>query len=69
MEQIFICERCGAETPLSRRKEVSWERDRQRVTQFLCPACLDQVMNAAAEVRGIVGTEKAAAVHINPPPV
>ena len=67
MGDTFACDRCGSVVTTSRMKEVMYERDHERVTERLCPSCLDKVMNQASEVRGIVGDEKAAAVHIIPP--
>jgi hypothetical protein len=49
-------------------KEVMYEQDRRRVTEQLCPSCLDAVMRQSGQVRGIVGETKAAAVHVAPPP-
>jgi len=49
-------------------KEVMYEEDRRRVTEQLCPSCLDAVMRESGQVRGIVGERKAAAAHVTPPP-
>ena len=68
MEDTIVCERCGSAIPASRMKEVMYEQDRRRVTEQLCPSCLDAVMRESGQVRGIVGERKAAAVHVTPPP-
>jgi ribosomal protein L44E len=68
MEETVRCERCGAAIQQARMKEVMFEEGRARVTRRLCPSCLDQVMHNAEKVRGIVGDEKSAAIHISPPP-
>ena len=68
MEDTIVCERCGSAIPASRMKEVMYEQDRRRVTEQLCPSCLDTVMGESGQVRGIVGERKAAAVHVTPPP-
>jgi len=68
MDETVLCARCGATVPQARMKEVMFEEGRARVTRRLCPSCLDQVMQDADQVRGIVGDEKAAAIHISPPP-
>ena len=44
MEDTIVCERCGSAIPASRMKEVMYEQDRRRVTEQLCPSCLDAVM-------------------------
>lgn len=61
----FVCSNCGDQYPLRQVKEVFWEEGRKRLKQELCPSCLDQRMNQANEVRGIVGQKKAAAIHVN----
>jgi hypothetical protein len=68
MDETFVCERCKRVLTRSQLKEVMYERGHERVRERLCPRCLDEVMNQSGEVRGIVGKEKAAAVHISPPP-
>ena len=68
MEDTIVCERCGTAVAVSRMKEVMYEQDRRRVTEQLCPSCLDAVMRQSGQVRGIVGETKAAAVHVAPPP-
>jgi hypothetical protein len=62
------CMRCGRELPKRRLKEVVYEEGRTRVRDLLCPNCLDEIMNTAQRVRGVVGTEKHAAIHIDPGP-
>jgi hypothetical protein len=61
----FVCSNCGNKYPLRQVKEVFWEEGRGRLKQELCPSCLDQRMNQAKQVRGIVGQKKAAAIHVN----
>lgn len=61
----FVCSNCGDEYPLRQVKEVFWEEGRKRLKEELCPSCLDQRMNRANQVRGIVGQKKAAAIHVN----
>jgi hypothetical protein len=67
-EETFSCDRCGRQLPKRQMKEAMYERGRERVREQLCPECLDQVMSASGAVRGIVGQEKHAAVHLNDPP-
>jgi hypothetical protein len=69
MDETFTCERCGRVFPRARLKEVMYEEDRTRVKKSLCPSCLDEVLSQASGVRGIVGDEKAAAIHIEEPPL
>lgn len=59
------CVRCGKELPLRRLKEVVHEEGRSRIRRLVCSNCLDQIMNASGRVRGVVGTDKAAAAHID----
>lgn len=66
MDEMSSCARCGRELPKRRLKEVVHEEGRTRVQRMVCPKCLDQIMNEAARVRGVVGTLKAAAAHIDP---
>jgi len=61
MDETTSCMRCGKELPRRRLKEVVHEEGRTRVRQMVCPNCLDQIMNESSRVRGVVGTEKAAA--------
>ncbi len=65
MAGTFVCDRCGKRFPSRRLKEVVYEQDRERIRRELCPSCLDQVMNAASKVRGVVGQQKAAAIHVD----
>lgn len=65
MDETTSCMRCGKELPRRRLKEVVHEEGRTRVRQMVCPNCLDQIMNESSRVRGVVGTEKAAAAHID----
>lgn len=65
MDQMFACERCGKELSRRRLKEVVYEEGRHRVRQLVCTNCLDQIMNESKVVRGVVGTVRAAAVHID----
>jgi hypothetical protein len=44
-----------------------YEEDRERLKKRLCPSCLDEVMSDASGFRGIVGDEKAAAIHLESP--
>ena len=67
-DQTFTCEQCGRELPKRQLKEVVYEEGKERIQKRLCPSCLDQAMNESSSVRGVVGTEKAAAVHIDPGP-
>lgn len=68
MDQMFSCERCGKELARRRLKEVVYEEGRDRIRQLLCANCLDQVMNDSKRVRGVVGTIRAAAAHIDREP-
>jgi DNA-directed RNA polymerase subunit RPC12/RpoP len=68
MEEMSSCSRCGKKVPSRRVKEVVHEEGRTRVRRLVCPHCLDQIMNESSRVRGVVGTEKAAAAHIDPGP-
>jgi hypothetical protein len=68
MEEMSTCARCDKELPTRRLKEVAHEEGRKRISRLVCSTCLDQLMNESSRVRGIVGTEKAAAAHIDPPP-
>jgi hypothetical protein len=68
MDEQGTCERCGRELPKRKLKEVVYEEGRDRVRMMLCPSCLDQVMNESQLVRGVVGTKKRAAAHIDPGP-
>lgn len=64
MESTFQCDNCGNEFPLAQMKEVFSEEGTDRTKQRLCPNCLDQKMNEANEVKGVVGEEKRAAVRL-----
>jgi len=60
--ETFTCDRCGAELPWNRMKEVV-EGPGSRLE--LCPTCLDERMNEAAQVRGGEGDEKARAAYVD----
>lgn len=64
-DQISSCQRCGRELPQRRVKEVVYEEGRERVRMMVCPNCLDQIMNDSQRVRGVVGSEKRAAAHLD----
>ncbi|MGH2702364.1 MAG: hypothetical protein ACRDJB_00775 [Actinomycetota bacterium] len=64
--EMSSCERCGAELPARRLKEIVYEQGRLRLREMLCPSCLDKAMNESKRVRGVVGTAKAAAAHLDP---
>ena len=64
-EETFRCDRCDREFPQRQLKEAFVDEDGGRTKKNLCPECLDQVMNAAGEVRGVPGEEKRAAVAID----
>ena len=66
MEAQSSCERCGRESPTRRLKEIVFEQGRDRVQQMVCSKCLDQLMNESQRVRGVVGTQKRAAAHLDP---
>lgn len=68
MEEMLSCMRCHRELTKRRLKEVVHEEGRTRIRQMVCPNCLDQIMNKSQRVRGVVGTEKAAAAHIEQEP-
>lgn len=63
-EQTFTCDRCGSDFPTRQMKEAFIEEDGRRVKKRFDPQCLDEVMNAADEVRGIAGEDRRAAVAI-----
>ena len=65
MDETASCMRCGKELPMRRLKEVVHEEGRARICRLVCSSCLDQIMNGSSRVRGVVGTLKAAAVHID----
>ncbi len=67
-EEVTSCERCGREMPTRKLKEVVFEEGRERVRQMVCGNCLDQIMNDSKRVRGVVGTTKRAAAHIDSAP-
>ena len=64
-EETFKCERCGRDWPERQMKEAFVDEDGSRSKKNLCPECLDAVMNAADEVRGVPGEDKRAAVAID----
>lgn len=68
MDEMTSCPRCGREVPPRRLKEVVHEEGRERIRDLVCPNCLDDIMNTSGRVRGVVGTEKAAAAHVDPGP-
>lgn len=68
MDEMSSCTRCDRELPRRRLKEVVHEEGRIRVRRLVCSNCLDQIMKESSRVRGVVGTEKAAAVHIDREP-
>ena len=65
MEDMSSCSRCGKDIPTRRLKEVVYEEGRERIRQLVCPTCLDQLMNESSRVRGVVGTDKSAAAHLD----
>jgi hypothetical protein len=65
MEDKSACGRCGQELPKRRLKEIVYEEGRERVRLMVCPSCLDKIMNESERVRGVVGTEKRAAAHVD----
>lgn len=65
MDETESCARCGKELPRRRLKEVVHEEGRSRIRRLVCSNCLDQIMNGSSRVRGVVGTQKAAAAHID----
>jgi hypothetical protein len=69
MDETFTCERCNNVFPRGRLKEVMYEQDRARLKKNVCPSCLDEVMSEASGFRGIVGDEKAAAIHVQGHPL
>lgn len=62
------CQRCGREIPTRKLKELVFEEGRERVRLMVCGNCLDQIMNDSQRVRGVVGTTKRAAAHLDPAP-
>lgn len=70
MGEMSSCMRCGREVAARRLKEVVYEEGGRRARRKLmvCASCLDRLMNEAGRVRGVAGTEKHAAVHIDPGP-
>ena len=62
---MSACMRCGKELPWRRLKEVVHEEGRSRIRRLVCSNCLDQIMNVSSRVRGVVGTQKAAAARID----
>lgn len=65
MDETATCMSCGKHLPKRRLKEVVHEDGRSRIRRLVCSNCLDQIMNGSSRVRGVVGTEKAAAAHID----
>ena len=68
MTEMTPCARCGRDVRSRSLKEVVHEEGRERIRKLVCPNCLDQLMNKSGRVRGVVGTDKAAAAHIDPGP-
>lgn len=66
MDEQGSCERCGRALPQRKLKEVVYEKGRERIRMMVCPNCLDQIMNSSQRVRGVVGTQKRAAAHLDP---
>lgn len=66
MAETVVCERCGRKVGERRIKEVVHEEGRNRIRRLVCPSCLDAIMNDSRRVRGVVGSAKAAAAHIDP---
>ena len=50
---------------MDKSAEVVHEEGRSRIRRLVCSNCLDQIMNESSRVRGVVGTKKAAAAHID----
>jgi hypothetical protein len=67
-DEITSCERCGRELAARQLKEVVYEEGRKRLRLMVCGNCLDQIMNDSQRVRGVVGTTKRAAAHLDPAP-
>jgi hypothetical protein len=65
MADTFTCDRCGNQFEQRQLKEAFIDENGERVRKELCPSCLDEVMNASEDVRGIAGEEKRAAVSIS----
>ncbi|MGH2754155.1 MAG: hypothetical protein ACRDLB_06940, partial [Actinomycetota bacterium] len=63
MDETASCMKCAKELPTRRLKEIVHEEGRARIRRLVCPNCLDQIMNVSGRVRGVVGTQKAAAIH------
>ncbi len=65
-DDLATCQRCGRELPAAQLKELVYEQgpDKERVTEMVCPNCLDKAMNEADEVRGVAGQHKQAAAHV-----
>jgi NAD-dependent SIR2 family protein deacetylase len=64
MADTFTCDNCGNTWPREQLKEVVRDDDSGRVSQRLCPECLDEQMNQAAEVYGVEGQEKRRAAYL-----
>jgi NAD-dependent SIR2 family protein deacetylase len=64
MADSFTCDNCGNIFPSERLKEVVRDEESGRVSQRLCPQCLDEQMNQAAEVYGVEGEEKRRAAYL-----
>jgi NAD-dependent SIR2 family protein deacetylase len=64
MADTFTCDNCGNTFPGEQLKEVVRDEDSGRVSQRLCPQCLDEQMNQAAEVYGVEGEEKRRAAYL-----
>ena len=67
-EETFVCDHCGNQFPARQMKELAYEKGAERVTEHVCPSCLDKAMNESGEVRGIAGQDKTAAAHLDAPP-
>jgi hypothetical protein len=64
MADTFTCDNCGNTFPREQLKEVVRDGESGRVSQRLCPQCLDEQMDQAAEVYGIEGEEKRRAAYL-----
>jgi NAD-dependent SIR2 family protein deacetylase len=64
MPDTFTCDNCGNTFPRDQLKEVVRDDESGRVTQQLCPQCLDRRMNEAADVYGVEGEEKRRAAYL-----
>jgi NAD-dependent SIR2 family protein deacetylase len=64
MTETFTCDNCGRTFPREQLKEVVRDGESGKETKRLCPECLDQQMNQAAEVYGVEGREKRRAAYL-----